>query len=85
MPSGGTLTIDMRNDTVDRADSRRKSGLAAGEYVAITVSDTGHGMTPDIQGKVFEPFFTTKPVGQGTGLGLSMVLGFVSSRADICI
>jgi CheY-like chemotaxis protein len=51
--------------------------LLPGEYVSITVSDTGHGIALDIQGKVFEPFFTTKPIGQGTGLGLSMVLGFV--------
>jgi two-component system, cell cycle sensor histidine kinase and response regulator CckA len=77
MPSGGTLTIDMRNDTVDRAEADANPDLLPGEYVAITVSDTGHGMTPDIQSKVFEPFFTTKPVGQGTGLGLSMVLGFI--------
>jgi PAS domain S-box-containing protein len=77
MPSGGTLTIDMRNDTVDRAEASVNPDLLPGEYVSVTVSDTGHGIASDIQGKVFEPFFTTKPVGQGTGLGLSMVLGFV--------
>jgi CheY-like chemotaxis protein len=55
---------------------RKHTGLAAGEYVAIEVTDSGGGMTPDVQAKAIEPFFTTKEEGKGTGLGLSMVFGF---------
>ena len=77
MPDGGRLTIEMRN--VGEADTRafRGMGMPAGEYVEIAVTDTGHGMTPEIMAKIFEPFFSTKEVGKGTGLGLSTVYGIV--------
>jgi two-component system, cell cycle sensor histidine kinase and response regulator CckA len=77
MPDGGRLTIEMRN--VGEADTRafRGMGMPAGEFVEIAVTDTGHGMTPEIMAKIFEPFFSTKDVGKGTGLGLSTVYGIV--------
>ncbi len=77
MPGGGELAIATANIT--REDSVLPSGeiVPAGDYVAIHVSDTGTGMPPDVIAKVFDPFFTTKPIGQGTGLGLSMVYGFL--------
>jgi len=75
MPDGGRLTIATANEILDPA-AAHGSGLKAGEYVRITVSDTGEGMSPDVAAKAFDPFFTTKPIGQGTGLGLSMVYGF---------
>jgi PAS domain S-box-containing protein len=77
MPGGGRLLIETRN--AELADGYLAPGqpLAAGEYALLTVTDTGTGMSPEIQAKVFEPFFTTKEVGKGTGLGLSMVYGFV--------
>jgi PAS domain S-box-containing protein len=77
MPDGGELTIDTR--AVDLKDVRAAKlvGVRPDRYVTISVSDTGVGMSPDVLEKVFEPFFTTKPMGQGTGLGLSMVYGFV--------
>jgi PAS domain S-box-containing protein len=76
MPDGGTLTIDCRNMTVD-GDFAPAYGLdfRPGDYVVISVSDTGHGMTPEVAAQAFDPFFTTKEHGVGTGLGLSMVLG----------
>jgi signal transduction histidine kinase/CheY-like chemotaxis protein len=74
MPHGGRLTVATKNLTV--SDGHRPTGLAVREYVAISVSDTGSGMTQEVATKAFEPFFTTKSVGQGTGLGLSQVLGF---------
>ncbi len=76
MPDGGTLTIatDIVELTTD--DAPAADGCAAGRYVVVSVSDTGIGMTPEVLDKVYEPFFTTKPIGQGTGLGLSMVYGF---------
>ncbi len=74
MPDGGTLTV-----SVSTAELEAGAGpeIDAGRYVVIAVSDTGVGMAPEVMDKVFEPFFTTKPIGQGTGLGLSMVYGFV--------
>ncbi|MFC7513419.1 ATP-binding protein [Herbaspirillum sp. GCM10030257] len=76
MPNGGTLTIETENITVGEAHAAIYGDLKPGEYVTVTVSDTGTGMTADVATRAFDPFFTTKPLGQGTGLGLSMVYGF---------
>jgi PAS domain S-box-containing protein len=76
MPNGGRLTIKTTPATINEPVAQH-FGIAPGEYVIITVSDTGSGMEPDIVEKVFDPFFTTKGVGKGTGLGLSQVFGFV--------
>lgn len=77
MPSGGKLTIETSNVFLDEQYARRHSDVSAGHYVQIAVTDTGAGMSPEIADKAFEPFFTTKTAGQGTGLGLSQVYGFV--------
>ena len=77
MPGGGKLTIDTSNMQIDDDFSFAKTEIAPGDYVVVTVSDTGKGMPPEIVDHVFEPFFTTKDVGEGSGLGLSMVYGFV--------
>ncbi|HET9783926.1 MAG TPA: ATP-binding protein [Terriglobales bacterium] len=76
MPAGGTLQLGTRRAELEEAAARRL-GLHAGEYVLLSVSDTGHGMDDGTRQRIFEPFFTTKPVGQGSGLGLAMVLGVV--------
>src|SRR6201999_2500724 len=69
MPNGGTITIGARNCTLTDEPN-------AGDYVAVSIKDTGVGIAPDVLSKIFDPFFTTKPVGKGTGLGLSQVHGF---------
>jgi signal transduction histidine kinase len=84
MQVGGTLKVETRNATLGAPCAPEDP--AAGEFVAVTVSDTGTGMTDDIRAKVFEPFFTTKEVGKGSGLGLSQVLGFAKqSGGGVCI
>ncbi len=75
MPGGGRLTIETSNDWVDERTARERD-VPPGQYISICVSDTGTGMPPDVIAKAFDPFFTTKPIGQGTGLGLSMIYGF---------
>jgi CheY-like chemotaxis protein len=77
MPDGGRLTIETSNAFLDEQYARRHPDVAAGQYVQIAVTDTGTGMSPEVADKVFEPFFTTKTAGQGTGLGLSQVYGFM--------
>ena len=76
MPSGGRLTIETGNRWID-ARTAKAQDLEPGQYVSICVSDTGTGMAPEVAARAFEPFFTTKPLGEGTGLGLSMIYGFV--------
>jgi PAS domain S-box-containing protein len=76
MPEGGRLTIETANTWMDARGSGERD-MQPGQYVVISVTDTGMGMTPDVIRKAFDPFFTTKPLGQGTGLGLSMIYGFV--------
>ena len=77
MPEGGCLTIETANTYLDAAYVRRFGDVEAGQYVVLCVTDTGTGIPEEILDKVFEPFFTTKPVGEGSGLGLAMVHGFV--------
>ena len=75
MPEGGKLTIETANKWLDERAARQQD-LPVGQYVSVCVTDTGTGMTPEVIAKAFDPFFTTKPLGEGTGLGLSMIYGF---------
>lgn len=77
MPNGGNLLLETHRVVLDEAYAEANPDVQPGPYVMLAVSDTGTGMPPDIQEKAFEPFFTTKEVGKGSGLGLSMVYGFV--------
>ncbi|WP_407530424.1 CHASE3 domain-containing protein [Methylobacterium oryzisoli] len=77
MPGGGRLTIELGNKVLDLEYARHHAEVLPGDYAMVAVSDTGHGMAPEVLARVFEPFFTTKPDGKGTGLGLAMVFGFV--------
>jgi PAS domain S-box-containing protein len=76
MPHGGRVTIETGNRWLDERAARMRD-LAPGQYVSLSVSDTGSGMTEEVRARAFDPFFTTKPIGMGTGLGLSMIYGFV--------
>ena len=75
MPASGRITIETGNRWVDRSYAARHE-IPEGQYLSICVTDTGTGMPPEVVARVFEPFFTTKPLGEGTGLGLSMIYGF---------
>ena len=77
MPEGGRLTVETSNAFLDEAYVATESGVLSGQYVQISVTDSGTGMTPEILARAFDPFFTTKRLGMGTGLGLSQVYGFV--------
>ena len=76
MPDGGRLTIETANKWLDERSAAERD-LPPGQYVTLCVTDTGTGMTPEVIARAFDPFFTTKPIGSGTGLGLSMIYGFV--------
>ncbi len=77
MPKGGKLTIELAGVSLDEAYAARHPEISPGQYVLIALSDTGTGMPADVLARAFDPFFTTKPDGEGSGLGLSMVYGFV--------
>jgi CheY-like chemotaxis protein/two-component sensor histidine kinase len=77
MPDGGHLTIETADAVLDESYAERDGEVVSGSYVMLAVTDTGTGIPKDVLDKVFDPFFTTKPVGEGSGLGLSMVHGFV--------
>jgi PAS domain S-box-containing protein len=86
LPESGLLQVSTSNVTLDSADTARQAELEPGDYVCLAVKDNGSGMPQSVIERAFDPFFTTKPIGQGTGLGLSMIYGFAKqSRGHISI
>jgi CheY-like chemotaxis protein len=83
MPDGGTIAVDLARVTFDEHDARANPNVVAGSYVVISVRDTGTGIPEELLPHLFEPFFTTKDAGRGTGLGLSVVYGFVKQSAGL--
>ncbi len=83
MPDGGVLTVSALNTRLDAAFLRPYGGVQAGAFVEVRVQDVGCGMTPDVLAHAFDPFFTTKPLGEGTGLGLSMIYGFAKQAGGV--
>ncbi|WP_251865898.1 PAS domain-containing protein [Achromobacter sp. Marseille-Q4962] len=83
MPGGGVLTVSAANTRLDGPQLRQSPGMRDGEFVAVCVKDVGCGMTPDVLAHAFDPFFTTKPLGEGTGLGLSMIYGFAKQAGGV--
>src|SRR5204863_9294654 len=81
MPTGGTLIITTSNVRLDAAYARRHAGATAGAYALLSVSDTGMGMSPEVQAHIFEPFYTTKEHSKGTGLGLATCYGIVKQHS----
>jgi signal transduction histidine kinase len=79
MPEGGKLLIEIANVEMEEG-AGEPADIAPAHYVTLTVSDTGAGMSPEVQSRAFDPFFTTKDIGKGTGLGLSSVYGIVKER-----
>ena len=83
MPNGGTLTVETHNRALTETEAARWPDAKPGDFVTLTVTDTGVGMTPEIRARIFEPFFTTRPIGSGTGLGLSTVYGIVQDAGGL--
>jgi CheY-like chemotaxis protein len=80
MPRGGALTVEAENRALDELYAGMLKGASSGNYVVVTITDTGHGIPPEIIDRIFDPFFTTKELGQGTGLGLATVQGIVTGH-----
>ncbi|HEY9051089.1 MAG TPA: PAS domain-containing protein, partial [Gammaproteobacteria bacterium] len=78
MPQGGVLRIETHNENIDKVQANRLLNIAPGKYIHVVISDNGKGMSKDVMEHIFDPFFTTKPTGKGTGLGMTMVYGFVN-------